>query len=135
MEISTTNTLVVLCDRQNDHKNLRKLIQQDENVEELNVYSRPAGLLEFSVTYKDDESARAAKDKLERLAADYWDYSHTVSQKNTVRTTGTETEPSKLLAIQAVAVGPKTAETKATDIEKPLGYDHVQLQLALKSPS
>ena len=63
------NTLVILCDRQDDHESLQKLIQQDKNVEELNVYRRAAGLLEFSVTYKDDESARAAKNKLERLAA------------------------------------------------------------------
>ena len=98
--MSINNTLVILCDRQNDHESLRKFIH-DKNVEDLNVYRRPGGILEFSVTYKDDESARTAKNKLERLAAEYWDYSITVSQPEAVRTSGTETEPSNLPAIKA----------------------------------
>ena len=112
--MSTNNTLVVLCHQQNDHENLRKFIQQDKNVEDLIVYRRPAGILEFSVTYKDDERARTAKNKLERLAAEYWDYSITVSQPEAVRTSGTEMEPSNLPAIKAVAAGPRTAKTPSS---------------------
>ena len=61
--------------------------------------------------YKNDESARTAKNKLERLVAECGDYSITVSQPEAVRTSGTETEPSNLPAIKAVAAGPRTAET------------------------
>ena len=64
------NTLVVLCERQDNHGGLQRFIQQDENVEELEVYRRAAGFLEFSVTYKNDASAKAAKSKLEREGAE-----------------------------------------------------------------